>query len=220
MSDGPHDKPTPPRPAPRPRRTVPSRAPTKAAGAGAATALAGRCLIAMPAMADPRFVTSVIYLCAHSDGGAMGLIVNRPAPDVRFADLLDQLDIDHGPDLPDIRVHLGGPVEPGRGFVLHSDDYRNGSATPVGDSGIAMSATLDILGDIAGGAGPASSMLALGYAGWGPGQLDAEIAGNSWLVCPASPELIFGRAHEFKWSAALKSIRVDPVMLSSTGGRA
>ncbi len=194
--------------------------PHSGTGDTSSTSLAGACLIAMPGLADLRFASSVIYLCAHSADGAMGLIVNKPAPDVRFADLLDQLDIGHGPDLRDVRVHLGGPVEPGRGFILHGDDYTAGIGTAEVKSGIRMTATLEILRDIARGEGPRASMLALGYAGWGPDQLEGEIASNSWLTCPVSPDLIFGRAHEFKWSAALKSIKVDPVLLSSTGGRA
>ncbi|MEM6897975.1 MAG: YqgE/AlgH family protein, partial [Pseudomonadota bacterium] len=149
-------------------------------------------LIAMPGMNDPRFDKSVVYLCAHSDDGAMGLIVNKPAIDVKFSDLLDQLDIPAPATRREIRVMFGGPVEHGRGFVLHSNDYDSNESTLKVDGDVGMTATLDILEDIAKGQGPASSFLALGYSGWGPGQLEGEIASNGWLTCPALPELIFG----------------------------
>ncbi len=182
--------------------------------------LAGKCLIAMPGMGDPRFVKSVIYMCAHSDTGAMGLIVNKPAPETRLSDLLDQLGITRGNKMADIRVHIGGPVEHGRGFVLHSADFTSDQGTLRVDDEISMTGTLDVLERIAAGKGPKSSLLALGYAGWGPGQLEGEIARNGWLTSPARHDLIFGRANEFKWAAALKSIGVDPVSLSPTSGRA
>lgn len=182
--------------------------------------LVGKLLIAMPGMGDPRFDRSVIYMCAHSSDGAMGLIVNKPATDVRFADLLVQLGIEQDGPIRDIRVHYGGPVENGRGFVLHSADYLSGAGTVQVDDGTAMTATLDVLEDIAHGRGPKSSMLALGYSGWGPGQLESEIAGNGWLSCDAKSEILFGRANEHKWGAALKSMGIDPLLLSAQGGRA
>jgi putative transcriptional regulator len=182
--------------------------------------LAGKCLIAMPQMGDPRFARSVVYLCAHSADGAMGLIVNKPAPDVRLGDLLDHLKIPRGAGVPDIRVHIGGPVEHARGFVLHSSDFESPQGTMKVDDGISMTATLDVLEKIAAGTGPRQSLLALGYAGWGPGQLESEIAQNGWLTADARNDLVFGRANEFKWTAALKSIGVDPVTLSSQSGRA
>jgi putative transcriptional regulator len=182
--------------------------------------LAGKCLIAMPTMGDPRFARSVVYLCAHSAEGAMGLIVNKPAPDVRLGDLLDHLKITRAHGMPDIRVHIGGPVEHARGFVLHSSDYESPQGTMKVDDDVSMTATLDILERIAAGTGPRQSMLALGYAGWGPGQLESEIAQNGWLTADARNDLVFGRANEFKWTAALKSIGVDPVTLSSQAGRA
>jgi putative transcriptional regulator len=182
--------------------------------------LAGKCLIAMPTMGDPRFARSVVYLCAHSAEGAMGLIVNKPAPDVRLGDLLDHLKITRAHGVPDIRVHIGGPVEHARGFVLHSSDYESPQGTMKVDDDVSMTATLDILEHIAAGTGPRQSMLALGYAGWGPGQLESEIAQNGWLTADARNDLVFGRANEFKWTAALKSIGVDPVTLSSQAGRA
>jgi putative transcriptional regulator len=182
--------------------------------------LAGKCLIAMPSMGDPRFARSVIYMCAHSADGAMGLIVNKPAPDVRLGDLLEHLGIPKGNGIPDIRVHIGGPVEHARGFVLHSSDFESPQGTMKVDDDISMTATLDVLERIAGGTGPRQSILALGYAGWGPGQLESEIAQNGWLTADSRNDLVFGRANEFKWSAALKSIGVDPVTLSSQSGRA
>ena len=184
------------------------------------TNLVGKLLIAMPDMGDPRFTQSVIYMCAHSDDGAMGLIVNKPQPDVQFSDLLTQLGISKAPGVRDIRVHFGGPVDRARGFVLHSNDYKSGAGTLQVDDTIGMTATLDVLEDIARGKGPKASMLALGYAGWGPGQLEAEIAQNGWLTCDPRDEIVFGRADEHKWSAALKVLGINPLMLSSTGGRA
>ena len=174
----------------------------------------------MPSMGDPRFARSVIYLCAHSPEGAMGLIVNKPAPDVRLGHLLEHLGIAKGTALPDIRIHIGGPVEHARGFVLHSSDYESPQGTMKVDDHVSMTATLDVLERIAAGTGPRHSILALGYAGWGPGQLESEIAQNGWLTADPRDDLLFGRANEFKWSAALKSIGVDPVTLSSQSGRA
>ncbi len=184
------------------------------------TDLTGKLLIAMPDMGDPRFDHAVIYMCAHSSDGAMGLIVNKPAPDVRFTDLLEQLSIDEGDLKTDVRVHYGGPVETGRGFVLHTSDYASGAGTMDVGGGVAMTATLDILEDIATGSGPNRSMLGLGYAGWGPGQLESELVQNGWLVCDSTDDILFGRAAEHKWTAALKVLGVDPLMLSASGGSA
>lgn len=180
----------------------------------------GKLLIAMPDMGDPRFAHSVVYMCAHSEQGAMGIIINKPQPEIRFSDLLEQLDIPKSQKLRDIRVHFGGPVDMSRGFVLHTLDYRSETGTLDVDGGIGMTATLDVLEDIARGTGPATSMLALGYAGWGPGQLEDEIARNGWLTCDPTRDIIFGRANEHKWTAALKVLGVDPVALSASGGRA
>ena len=184
------------------------------------TSLRGQLLIAMPAMADPRFAHSVIYMCVHSAQGAMGLIVNKPTPEVRMADLLEQLNIAPQTGMRDIRVHFGGPVEQARGFVLHSADYTAGEATLRVDEATAMTATLEVLQQIAQGRGPQFSMFALGYAGWGPGQLEGEIAGNGWLSCAPRNDIVFGRANEHKWSAALKSMGVNPLGLSPMSGRA
>lgn len=184
------------------------------------TNLTGKLLIAMPNMGDPRFDHAVIYLCAHKADGAMGLIVNKPTPDVRFGDLLEQLSIDESDLAVDVRVHYGGPVETGRGFVLHTSDYKSGAGMMEVSDSIAMTATLDILEDIAMGRGPKRSMLGLGYTGWGPLQLERELANNGWLVCDATEDILFGRAAEHKWTAALKVLSVDPLMLSAVGGSA
>jgi putative transcriptional regulator len=182
--------------------------------------LSGKLLIAMPGMGDPRFEHSVVFLCAHSDDGAMGLIINKPAPDLSFDDLQDQLGIKRSEQSREIRVHFGGPVEHSRGFVLHSADYGGEGATLKVDSQFGMTATLDILQAIAAGEGPAASLLALGYAGWGPGQLESEILRNGGLTCDASADLVFSDQNDGKWTRALKTIGVDPISLSSTAGRA
>lgn len=182
--------------------------------------LTGQLLIAMPGMSDPRFDQSVILLCAHSAEGAMGLIVNKPSSEVRFSDLLDQLSIPGDLDSHALPVHIGGPVEHGRGFVLHSDDYSSEGSTIMPLDGFGMTATLDILEDIASGTGPQRAILALGYAGWGPGQLEDEIAANGWLTCDTTAELVFGTPDDKKWSAALNSIGVNAAVLSPTSGRA
>lgn len=168
-------------------------------------ALSGKLLIAMPTMGDPRFERSVVYVCAHNDDGAMGIIVNKPVPELRFADLLEQLGIPRPEKgARDIRVHFGGPVEGGRGFVLHSADYESEGGTMRIDEEVSMTATLDILRQIAAGDGPKSSMLALGYAGWGPGQLDAELAREDWIVGPASDEDVFTEDPDARWSRLLE----------------
>ena len=185
--------------------------------------LSGKLLIAMPGLGDPRFAHSVILVCAHSDDGSMGLIVNKPAPDLSFGGLLDQLKIPRGDMGRDIRVHLGGPVERGRGFVLHSADWRKNrgdAATMVVPGGFEMTATLDVLEALARGRGPASALLALGYAGWGPGQLEAEILRNDWLTCDADAGLVFAADDGAKWAGALRGMGIDPVSLSAQAGRA
>ncbi len=182
--------------------------------------LTAKLLIAMPGMGDPRFDRSLIFLCAYSGDGAMGLIVNKPAPDLAAADLLEQLGIAVGPGTIRLPVHAGGPVEHGRGFVLHSADYGRPGTTMGIDGRFGMTATLEILEDIAKGAGPRRAILALGYAGWGPGQLEGEILRNGWLTCDASEDLVFATPDEEKWAAALQGIGVDARLLSSTAGRA
>lgn len=182
--------------------------------------LSGKLLIAMPGMGDPRFDHSVVFLCAHSPDGAMGLIVNKPVPDLSFDSLAEQLGIVRTDGHREIRVHFGGPVEHSRGFVLHSADYRGSGTTLKVDERFGMTATLDILEAIAGGRGPEASLLALGYAGWGPGQLEDEIVGNGWLTCDAPPDLVFSEHNEEKWARALGTLDVDPRSLSATAGRA
>ena len=182
--------------------------------------LGGQLLIAMPGMGDPRFERSVVFLCAHSPREAMGLIVNKPAPGLRFRDLLEQLSIAPGPDCTDMRVHFGGPVEHGRGFVLHSADYSSNSSTLRIDDRFGMTATLDVLEDMARGLGPSRAMLMLGYAGWGPGQLEREIAQNGWLTADATPELIFAADDGAKWAMSLRTLGIDPLLLSASSGHA
>jgi putative transcriptional regulator len=182
--------------------------------------LTGKCLIAMPGMRDARFAHSLVYLCAHSPEGAMGLIVNKPTTDLRMHDLLDHLSITPGPAMRNLPVHFGGPVEHGRGFVLHDDGYRSDLATLAVDRGFGMTATLDILEDLAAGRGPEHAILALGYAGWGPGQLEQELAQNGWLTCEADRDLVFTTPDAGKWEAALARLGVSPLMLSQEAGRA
>ena len=189
--------------------------------------LDGQMLIAMPAMNDERFARAVIYVCAHSSEGAMGIIVNQPAGNIKFPELLVQLEVIPAAErieLPvraeDVKVLKGGPVEAGRGFVLHSADFFIENSTLPIDEGICLTATLDILKAIARGKGPHNAILALGYAGWAPGQLENEIQQNGWLHCPADPELIFGDDTEAKYGKALRKIGIDPGMLSSEAGHA
>lgn len=182
--------------------------------------LSGKILIAMPGMGDPRFEKSVIYLCAHSSDGAMGLIINKPAQDVDFTELLGRLKIDQLVGSRSPAIYIGGPVEHARGFVLHSSDYRTEESTLEVNADIGMTATVEVLEDIARGIGPQSALLALGYSGWGPGQLEDEIAANGWLIAEADGPLIFGRDYAGKWEAALATLGVDPLTLSAASGRA
>lgn len=182
--------------------------------------LDGKLLIAMPSMGDPRFEKSVIYICAHSCDGAMGLIVNKPAKELQFSDLLDQLNIKTDRPIEGIDVYYGGPVEYGRGFVLHTHDYASDDSTLTVNDDFGMTATLDILEDISNGEGPEACLLALGYAGWGPGQLEDEIRANGWLTCEANHKLVFDKNPKGKWLAALETLGIDPRMLSAGGGTA
>ncbi len=181
--------------------------------------LAGQLLVAMPGMRDPRFQKTVIYMCAHNADGAMGLVVNRALDSLSFPDLLEQLGIDSSGIGTPIKVHFGGPVESGRGFVLHSPDYLQ-DATMVVDRDVALTATVDILKAIAEGNGPRRSLLALGYAGWGPGQLDSEIRSNGWLHVAADSDLVFGSDLDDKWRRAMDKIGINPLMLSDDAGHA
>lgn len=185
----------------------------------ASTYLTGQLLIAMPGMRDERFARSVIYMCAHTDEGAMGLVLNQIIDSLTFNQLLGQLGIDEDKSRSDVPVHFGGPVEAGRGFVLHTSDYKQDATLEVDDE-IALTATIDILKAIARGYGPRRSLLALGYAGWGPGQLDQEIRQNGWLQVPADSEIIFDTDHESKWERAIAKLGIDPRMLSDTAGHA
>jgi putative transcriptional regulator len=176
-------------------------------------------------MGDERFSRSLIYMCAHSSEGAMGIIVNQPAPHISFPDLLVQLEVVGATELIQlppsagvVKVLKGGPVETSRGFVLHSSDFFIENSTLPIDEGICLTATLDILKAIARGDGPQSAVLALGYAGWAPGQLETEINQNGWLHCSADLELIFGQDTEHKYTKALRKIGIDLGMLSTEAG--
>ena len=189
--------------------------------------LDGQMLIAMPSMSDERFSRSLIYVCAHSNEGAMGIVVNQPASNVTFPELLVQLDVIPAADriiLPTraetVKVLKGGPVETGRGFVLHSADFFLENSTLPIDEGVCLTATVEILKAIARGDGPASAVLALGYAGWAPGQLENEIQQNGWLHCTADKELIFGADIMSKYNKALNKLGIDLAMLSSEAGHA
>jgi putative transcriptional regulator len=189
--------------------------------------LEGHCLIAMPQMGDGRFERAVVFLCAHSAEGAMGIIVNKPARHISFVDLLTQLNIvepDNAIRLPDrarrIAVHNGGPVEQGRGFVLHTADFQLKEATLKTGAGVCLTATVEILRAIAHGEGPSQALLALGYAGWAPGQLEAEIAQNGWLHCPADNDLLFDPDLDGKYERAIGKLGFDPLLLSPVAGHA
>ncbi|MHB8886238.1 MAG: YqgE/AlgH family protein [Methylovirgula sp.] len=189
--------------------------------------LDGQLLLAMPGMPDDRFARSVIYMCAHSDEGAMGIIINRAAPSVNFSELLVQLEViapDEAIRLPTkagaVPVLKGGPVETGRGFVLHTNDFFIDNSTLPIDTVVSLTATVDILRAIASGAGPGQAVLALGYAGWSPGQLEEELQQNGWLTCPADASLIFDTPLESKYDSALRKLGIDPSFLSTDFGHA
>ena len=181
--------------------------------------LTGQLLIAMPGLSDPRLAQGVIYLCAHTDEGAMGILLNRPLEQPSFDDLLRQLEIEPLPPARRIRLHVGGPVDNGRGFVLHTADW-TGEGSLVVDDRLALTASLDVLKAIAIGGGPRQGLLALGYVGWGPKQLDDEIQRNSWLSAPADEGLLFDPDHETKWRRALGKLKIDPLLLSDAAGHA
>lgn len=185
-----------------------------------ATNLTGKTLIAMPEMGDSRFDRSVILLCAHSDEGAMGLIVNVPSDGITLSNLAEQLDIDTDGGFQNRPVHSGGPVEQERGFVLHTSDYKSSLSTLPVTEGISMTGTLDVIEDLVEGTGPDVALICLGYCGWGPGQLEAEIVQNAWLVGEAPLPLIFATPDARKWEAALANENISALTLSSTGGRA
>lgn len=182
--------------------------------------LVGKLLIAMPSMPDPHFEKSVVFMCAHSSQGAMGLIVNKPIEGLSFRELLGKLDITATANGLEAPILFGGPVQLGRGFVLHSGDYGANESTMAVTSDISLTATTDILRAIAEGRGPRKSALALGYAGWGEGQIENEIKANGWIHCEADSAIVFDMAHEEKWQAAIRKLGVDLSGLSADAGRA
>jgi putative transcriptional regulator len=188
--------------------------------ASSSSDLTGKLLIAMPGMGDPRFEYAVVMVCAHSGEGAMGLIINKQVPELSLDDLLEQLEIDAGAGSVGRAVHFGGPVEGGRGFVLHSSDYMGQQATIRISDSFGMTATKDVLVEIADGRGPREVLTALGYAGWGPGQLESELKQNAWLTADAETAIVFDPDDSAKWKKALKTLGIDPLMLSGEGGRA
>ena len=181
--------------------------------------LTGQLLIAMPTMEDPRFAQSVIYLCAHTPEGAMGLVLNRPLQRPKFDDLLRQLEVAPVPPARRIRLCAGGPMDNARGFVLHTTDWTGEGSLRV-DDGLALTASLDVLKAIAEGGGPREGILALGYAGWGPGQLDHEIQQNAWLSVTADETIVFDGDHDTKWRRALGKLNIDPLLRSGAAGHA
>jgi putative transcriptional regulator len=183
--------------------------------------LEGQVLIAMPSMPDPKFAQAVVFLCAHSERGAMGLVLNKLVGNITFVDLLRQLRIrPQARGVQSKAVQFGGPVETGRGFVLHSPEYNAGAATVQVIPGVGLTTSVDVLKAIAEGQGPNASMLALGYAGWGAGQLEREFAQNGWLTCPADEYLLFGNQLQGKWEYAIKKLGINPSQLSRDTGRA
>ncbi len=188
---------------------------------GGESFLEGKLLIALPGMTDPRFDRSVIFMCAHSvETGAMGICINRPIEGLDFPSLIDELEIETGPETPDLPVLYGGPVDSGRGFVLHSADYESEESTlPISDE-VSLTATLDILRAIARGRGPRKALFALGYAGWGEGQIEQEIQANAWLHCDADSDILFSDSSQDKWAAALGKLGIDISRLTANAGRA
>jgi len=181
--------------------------------------LTGRLLVAMPGLEDPNFAKTVVYICAHSEEGAMGLVINRPMEALTFPEMLDQLNIPHGGDSESIQVQFGGPVEAGRGFVLHTSDYLQESTLPIDDQ-VSLTATIDILKAIAEGRGPDHCLLTLGYAGWSPGQLDDEMLANGWLTVDPDENLIFDPDLDHKWDRAIEKLGIDLTLLSADAGHA
>jgi putative transcriptional regulator len=182
--------------------------------------LEGKLLIAMPGMPDPRFEKSVIFMCAHSAKGAMGLIINKPIDGLSFRELMTKFNIEMPAAGLEPPILFGGPVQVGRGFVLHSSDFGASEATLPITSQISLTATVDILQAIAKGRGPSRSALALGYAGWGTGQIESEILANGWIHCDADPELVFETEYELKWQSAINKLGADISGLSAEAGRA
>ena len=184
------------------------------------SALAGKLLIAMPGLTGQPFSNAVVYICVHSSDGAMGLIINKPSATLQFTDLLEQMDIKSDAGLSQRPVYFGGPVENGRGFVLHENCFDSSVSTMKLNDGFAITTTYDILEEMASGGGPANALVALGYAGWGPGQIESELARNSWLTVEADSALVFATSDEGKWKHALGKLGVEALALSAAGGRA
>ena len=180
--------------------------------------LSGQLLLAMPGIGDPRFEKAVIAMCVHDENGALGIGLGRIVPRITFHDLLRQLDIEPGV-APDVAIHLGGPVEPQRGFLLHSPDWGGEDSIHVGKRWV-LTATLDILRAIAEGSGPSRWIAALGYAGWGGGQLEDEMTRHGWFACPGKPSILFDTPADERWATAFRSAGVDPRLLSSETGAA
>lgn len=176
-------------------------------------------LVAMPSLRDGFFAKSVVYICAHSEAGAMGIVINQKLPDIDFGDLLSQLNLPESKLIVPPIVHFGGPVESGRGFVLHSQDFMREDTVRINDK-MCITGTIDILRAIAEGRGPDKSVFALGYAGWGPGQLEAEMRANSWLTAPADDDIVFGQDLGHKWEKSFKRLGIDPLSISNMTGRA
>ena len=181
--------------------------------------LTGKFLVAMPNMPDPRFAKALILICGHDENGAMGLVINRPLLSLTFNDLLDNLKIDAHQDFTSIKVHFGGPVEVGRGFVIHSNDYKHESTVRINDD-VSLTATADILKAIVDGVGPSQMLLALGYAGWGAAQMDKEIVDNGWIVTDFSHDVLFNVPVDVRWDRALSLVGINADMISLEGGRA
>jgi putative transcriptional regulator len=181
--------------------------------------LGGQVLVAMPSMRDPNFAQAVIFLCAHTPEGAMGVVINRPLRKPGFAELLNQLEITPSPPLRDIRLAAGGPVDDNRGFVLHSPDWQAEGSMAV-DENFVLTANMEVLAAIAEGGGPAQGILLLGYAGWEAGQLDEEIKQNAWLTVPPDDDLVFDTDYDTKWGRAMAKLKIDPGRLSGEAGRA
>ena len=182
--------------------------------------LEGKLLIALPGMSDPRFEKSVIFMCAHSLDGAMGIMINRAVDGLRFRELMDKLELEVSPGARDVPVLYGGPVETGRGFVLHSGDYESADSTLPVSEDISLTATVEILRAMGEGKGPSKALFALGYAGWGPGQIEDEIRANGWIHCDTDSSILFDAQLSLKWSGALRKLGIDASGLTAHAGQA
>lgn len=181
--------------------------------------LSGKLLLSMPQMSDPRFNKAVIFLCAHDPGGAMGIVINQEMSHLPLSFLLDQLSLKTNDDFEDFPVLQGGPVETSRGLLLHSSDVLKQDSIRIEDS-YAVTGTLEALQDIVNGTGPADKLFALGYAGWGPGQLEDELSANAWLIVDSDPDIVFRTPVSSKWDKALNKLGIDPAFLTATSGNA